>query len=186
MPLSSETDEIVRAAAGDRAAIASLVRRHGPHVQALAARLLRDVSEAEDVTQDVFIRAWKVLPDWRPEAKFSTWLYRVTFNLSHDRLRKRRERTGEDLPDIADSSLGPEAQLDQIQRVKNVEAAIGRLPERQAAALLLCSVHGASQAEAAEALEISQEALESLLARARRGLKAMLAEPASAAGSEGP
>lgn len=142
----------------------------------LATRMLGDVAEAEDVTQETFLRAWKALPGWEPRAKFSTWLHRVALNLCYDRLRKRRELTMDELPERSDPGLTPAEALEQKQSVRAVEAAIGALPERQAAALTLCALQGHSQAEAAEIMDVSVEALESLLARARRGLRASLLE----------
>lgn len=138
--------------------------------------MLGDRAEAEDVTQEVFLRAWKALPGWEPRAKFSTWLHRVALNLCYDRLRKKREALPGELPEQADTGLGPAEAYDQAQRVGAIETAIRRLPERQGAALTLCALQGHSQAEAAEILEISVEALESLLARARRTLRAELLE----------
>ena len=173
---SSDLDQITRAAAGDRAALAALVHRHSAGILTLATRMLGDRAEAEDVTQETFIRAWKALPGWEPRAKFSTWLHRVALNLCYDRLRQRRPVTGETLPDRADPSMTPAEIFDQSQRVGRIEEEIARLPERQAAALVLCALQGHSQAEAASILDISEEALESLLARARRTLKARLLE----------
>lgn len=158
-----------------------LVNRYSPGVLTLATRMLGDRTEAEDVTQETFIRAWKALPDWEPRAKFSTWLHRVALNLCYDRLRKRREVLPDELPDRADPGLGPQDELDQRQRVKAVENAIAQLPERQAAALTLCALQGHSQSEAAEIMETSVEALESLLARARRTMKAQLLDGRSVA-----
>ena len=74
MAFSSDLDQITRAAAGERQAVSALVNRYSPGVLALATRMLGDRAEAEDVTQETFIRAWKALPDWEPRAKFSTWL----------------------------------------------------------------------------------------------------------------
>ncbi|KCZ52586.1 hypothetical protein HY29_04720 [Hyphomonas beringensis] len=176
MAFSSDLDQITRAAAGDPAAVSALVDRYSGGVLAVATRMLGDVQEAEDVTQETFLRAWKALPDWQPRAKFSTWLHRVALNLCYDRLRKRREVTMEHLPERTDPALNPAEELEQKQRVRAVEAAIIALPERQAAALTLCALQGHSQAEAAEIMEVSVDALESLLARARRGLRASLME----------
>lgn len=175
MALTSDLDQITRAAAGDAAAIGALVYRYSPGVLTLATRMLGDRMEAEDVTQETFLRAWKALPGWEPRAKFSTWLHRVALNLCYDRLRKRCEiLLGDDTPDMADTAPGPQDAFDQAQRVKSVEAAIARLPERQCAALTLCALQGHSQTEAADIMSISVEALESLLARARRTLRAEL------------
>jgi len=104
----SEPDEIARAVAGDRNAQARLVDRHMPGVYALARRMLGSDEEAEDVTQDTFLRAWKALPAWQPRARLSTWLYRVALNRCYDRLRKRRERALEGLPEPVDP--GPRAE----------------------------------------------------------------------------
>lgn len=174
MAFTSDLDQITRAAAGDAAAVRGLVNRYSPGVLALAARMLGDRAEAEDVTQETFIRAWKALPSWEPRAKFSTWLHRVALNLCYDRLRKRREVLSDAIPEHADGALGPQDALDQAQRVKAVEDAISALPERQSAALTLCALQGHSQTEAAEIMEVSVEALESLLARARRTLRGQL------------
>lgn len=172
----SDLDQITRAAAGDRSAVAWLVDRHSPAILALATRMLGDRMEAEDVTQETFLRAWKALPGWEPRAKFSTWLHRVALNLCYDALRRRREALPGTLPEMTDPDLTPADRLLQTERVRAIETAIAALPERQAAALTLCALQGHSQAEAAEIMEISEEALESLLARARRSLKVMLAE----------
>jgi RNA polymerase sigma-70 factor, ECF subfamily len=177
---SSDLDQITRAAAGERQAVSALVNRYSPGVLALATRMLGDRGEAEDVTQETFIRAWKALPDWEPRAKFSTWLHRVALNLCYDRLRKRREATMAEPPEQVDMALRPDDALDQAERVKAVEAAIAALPERQAAALTLCALQDHSQSDAADIMEISVEALESLLARARRTLRAVLLERSEA------
>lgn len=181
MAFTSDLDQITRAAAGDAAAVRALVNRYSPGVLALATRMLGDSAEAEDVTQETFIRAWKALPGWEPRAKFSTWLHRVALNLCYDRLRKKREVLPDELPDRADPAPGPQDALDQSQRVRAVESAISSLPERQSAALTLCALQGHSQSEAAEIMEISVEALESLLARARRTLRAQLLDGRSVA-----
>ena len=128
------------------------------------------------LTQETFLRAWKALPGREPRAKFSTWLHRVALNLCYDILRKRRESLPGELPEMTDPELTPPERLLQTERVKAIETAIAALPERQAAALTLCALQGHSQLEAAEIMETSEEALESLLARARRSLRATLAE----------
>lgn len=176
MAFVSDLDQITRAAAGDPSAVAWLVDRYSPGVLGLATRMLGDRMEAEDVTQETFLRAWKALPTWEPRAKFSTWLHRVALNLCYDLLRKRRELLPGELPEMTDPELNPHDRMLQTERVQAIETAIAALPERQAAALTLCALQGHSQAEAADIMETSEEALESLLARARRSLKATLAE----------
>ena len=174
MTYQSETDLIASAARGNPRAAEALVNQHMPRLYALAFRMLRQQEEAEDVTQEAFIKAWKVLPDWEPRARLSTWLYRVTLNLCRDRLRKSRETIMAEPPEMVDTALRPEQALSAAQRVMAVETAISELPERQRAAITLCGLQEMSNIEAADILEISVDALESLLARARRGLKAAL------------
>src|SRR5210317_455884 len=131
---------------GDMAAARSLALRHLPRLVAQANRLLRDPAEAEDVAQEAMLRLWKVAPDWRRgEAKVSTWLYRVVANLCTDRLRKRRG-TG----------------LDSI-------------PEPQRVAVMLRHIDELPNPEIAEVMGLSVEAVESLTARGKRNLAAILA-----------
>lgn len=171
----TEAQEIARAAAGDKRAQSALVNRHMPRVYALAKRMVLDAQEAEDITQETFIRAWKAMPDWEPRARFSTWLHRVALNLCYDRLRKRRDVTGvDDLPERVDTGLKPDEALDQAQKVKAIERAIAELPERQRAAIALTAFDGVGNIEAAAVMDTSVEAMESLIGRARRALKAKL------------
>jgi len=118
------------------------------------------------------LRAWKALPKWKPDAKFSTWLHRVALNLCYDRLRKPSEALFAEPPEQADSAhKQPDAELQSAQTKHAVEMALRELPDRQRAALTLTALEGHSNKAAAELMEISIEALESLLARARRSLK---------------
>ncbi|MEL6259110.1 MAG: RNA polymerase sigma factor [Pseudomonadota bacterium] len=175
--MRTEAEEIALAAAGDRLAQSALVSRHMPAVYAVARRMLRDDAGAEDVTQEAFLRAWKALPNWEPKAKFSTWLHRVAMNLCYDRLRKKRESLpGDDLPDQVDTALRPDQALDNAQKGAAIDEAISALPDRQRAAVTLCLIDGETNISAAEILGISVEALESLLSRGRRTLRAQLAE----------
>ena len=173
--------ELVRnAGAGDARAAEALVRRHLPRMLGLARRMLHDPSEAEDVAQEVFLRVWREAPRWKPgAAKFETWMHRVALNLCYDRLRRRREKPDAEAGlNVADPSPGAsEAWLAQ-QRAAKVQAALAALPERQRAALVLVHFQEETNIAAAEALEVSVEALESLLARGRRALKAALVDVA--------
>lgn len=173
--------ELVRlAGAGDSRAAEALVRKHLPRMVGLARRMLGDAMEAEDVAQEVFLRVWKAAPDWRPgAAKFETWMHRVALNLCYDRLRRRREKTDPDAGmAVADPApLAPD-QILARQRAQQVQSAIAKLPERQRAAIALCHFQDLTNIEAAAALEISVEALESLLARGRRALKEALKDMA--------
>ena len=173
--------ELVRnAGAGDAQAASALVRKHLPRMVALARRMLNDAAEAEDVAQEVFLRVWREAPRWKPgAAKFETWMHRVALNQCYDRLRRRREKSdpdaGVDVPDAA--PLASDLWLAQ-QRTAKVGAALAQLPERQRSAIELVHFQELTNIAAAETLEISVEALESLLARGRRALKAALADVA--------
>jgi RNA polymerase sigma-70 factor (ECF subfamily) len=173
-----DVDLVRRTAAGDNRAAAALVARHLSRIAGLARRMLNDASEAEDVAQETFLRAWKAAASWREgEALFSTWLHRVATNLCLDRLRRRRELPTEDAgAALIDETPQGEARLAAAEKGAAVRAALDRLPERQRAAIVLCHFQELGNIEAAAALEISVEALESLLSRGRRALRASLAD----------
>lgn len=166
-----------RVAAGDAAAVRALVGRKLPRLLALAGRMLGDGPEAEDVAQDAFVRVWKQAPKWRPgEAKFDTWLHRVALNLCYDRLRRRRELSYAEPPERADEGPAPDRGLLALDTGRRVEAALAALPDRQRDAIVLCHYQELGNIEAAAVLEVSVEALESLLGRGRRALRAALAD----------
>ena len=168
---------LARAAAGDEAAFAQLVDRHLPRLHALAWRALGSGADAEDVAQETLLRAWRQLPSWQAgQARFSTWLQRVALNLVNDRLRARREQVPIDETELPASAPGPERGADDAQRARRVRRALQALPERQRDAMLLCHFEGLGNIEAAAALEVSVEALESLLSRARRALRLTLSD----------
>lgn len=138
--------------------------------------MLDDHGEAEDVCQDVFMRLWQQAPRWQTgRALLATWLYRVMLNACHDRLRKRRPQVALD-EQLRSDEAEPERVHKLVERQRQLRQALEQLPPRQREALALCHDAELSQIEAAAAMEISETALESLLARARRGLRAQLLE----------
>ncbi|WP_311733152.1 RNA polymerase sigma factor [Paraburkholderia fungorum] len=160
----------------DPAAVRSLVARKLPRLLALATRMLGDRMEAEDVAQEVFVRIWKQAPRWREgEAKVDTWVHRVALNLCYDRLRGRREVPDDDLPDEVDPAALPDATLEARAQDERVREALAALPARQREALVLNYYQEMSHIDAAALMGITVDALESLLARARRNLRAQLA-----------
>ena len=176
-------DELMRRAGrGDNAAFAALVARHLPRVTALATRISGSRSDAEEIVQEAFLRTWMKAPDWESQAslaggaRFTTWLTRVLVNLCIDRRRRPQPAPLEAAMDVA--STKPEG-LDVVARNETsarVLAALAQLPDRQRAALTLCHWDELSNIEAAEILDISVGALESLLVRARRSLRVALAD----------
>lgn len=176
MPDEFETQTIKRAASGDRLAMHTLVTSHSANIYALAFRMLTNAQDAEDITQDAFLRLWKILPKWKPDAKLSTWLHRVAINLCYDHLRKKRPVLFETPPEQIDETPRPDAQLQRSQTGLIVAHAISKLAPRQRAAITLTALEGHSNKMAADMMDIKLPALESLLARARRALKSELAE----------
>ena len=173
MALIADPDEelVRRVGQGDPAAIQAMVARKLPRMLALAQRMLGDAAEAEDVAQDAMLRAWKQAPRWTPgQAKFDTWLHRVGLNLCYDRLRRRRETPTATPPDRPDRGL---LAADVGLRV---DAALARLPDRQREAIVLCHYQELTNIEAAALMEVSVDALESLLSRGRRALRQALAD----------
>jgi len=176
---SDVTDEalLVAYGNGDAEAAAMLTMRLTPRVLGFAARMLGgDRAEAEDVAQEAMLRLWKVAPEWRQgEAKVTTWLYRVVKNLCTDRLRKRRGVDIDAIEEPADDAPGAVDGMIEADRAAALQAALNQLPERQRIAVTLRHLEGASNPEIAEVLEISVEAVESLTARGKRALTAILA-----------
>ena len=168
---------VVRAGRGDPAAVQALVGRKLPRITALAGRMLGDPAEAEDVAQETFLRAWKHAPSWTAgPARFDTWLHRVALNLCYDRLRRRRETPVAEPPEQVDAGPAPDRGLLAADVSKRVEAALQALPERQREAVALCHYQERGTIEAARVREVSVEALESLLSRGRRALRAALSD----------
>lgn len=171
---------IAAAAAGDEAAFNRLVRRHADRAHALAQRFLGSSSDADDVVQEAFWRAWKAAGRWRPgEAQFGTWLHRVVVNLCIDKERRaklRRFFSLDDAPEPEVEEVSAEGQLAASQDFRAVMADIRALPARQRAAILLSAEGERSNAEIARTLDVSEKAVESLLVRARRTLRLRLKE----------
>ena len=177
----TETDPdvelLARVARGEPLAAREMVARKLPRLLSLGQRLLGQRGEAEEVAQEAFVRVWKQAAHWEPgRARFETWLHRVALNLCYDRLRGRREEEPYDEArhESADPAPAPEQALQAAQRSERVAAALAALPARQREALVLQYYQGLSNGEAAALMDISVEALESLLARARRTLRARL------------
>jgi len=156
---------------GDKAAAAALTARLTPMVYRLSKRLLGNATEAEDVTQEAMLKLWKMAPDWRQgEAKVSTWLYRVTSNLCLDRLRKGKTAALDDIAEPVDETPGMDARLQGASRAEALESALQALPERQRQAVVLRHLEGLANPDIAGIMDLSIEAVESLIARGKRTL----------------
>jgi RNA polymerase sigma-70 factor (ECF subfamily) len=168
---------VARVAAGEAQAFRTLVDRHLPMVLGIARRMLRDDAEAEDVAQEALLRLWRNAAGLElGEGGVRPWLRRVASNLCIDRVRAQRNTSlGDALPEESE----PASQMTQLAERdlgRRVDMALKALPERQRLALTLFHYEGMSQIEVGKVMGISDEAVESLLARARRTLKSALKE----------
>ena len=170
-------DEVlmVRVGAGDAPAFQVLVHRHLQGMLNLARRMTSSASDAEEIAQEAFLRVWTTAPRWRPEgAAFRTWLYRIVVNLCLDRGRRKPFAPLDAAGDPSDPAPDALAQIERQETQRQIVDAIGALPDRQRAALVLSYYQGLSNQEAALVLGVSVSSLEALLVRARRNLRARL------------
>ena len=180
-----DAELLARFSKGDRAAALALTSRLAPVVFAQAFRMLGDRAEAEDVTQESLLRLWKAAPGWdATRAKITTWLYRVTSNLCIDRLRKSNRNSGDEVPEVADETPGIDRKLQAIARAQALQHALQTLPDRQRQAMILRHIEDLSNPEISDIMEISVEAVESLVSRGKRALASTLAPQKKALGLE--
>jgi RNA polymerase sigma-70 factor (ECF subfamily) len=173
---SASVDEALldRVRRGDRAAFSQLAARHYDAAYRVAYRMMGRAAECEDIIQDALIKLWTNPGQIRQGQALRAWLMRVVSNLAIDRLRRKPMLSAEDAPEPASDKVGPDTDALRHSVSTEIDAAIAALPERQRMALIFVYYEGLSNREAAAALELSVDALESLLARARRGLKQAL------------
>jgi len=175
-----EKELIQRSQAGDGEAFGVLVERYKGKVFSLAYGFTRDRAAADDLAQEVFIKAYLSLPRFQAKSEFGTWLYRVAVNHIKDFLRKNRERLKEiplqEAGDrvLASSDLGPEEQRLQEGRREIVQAALARLPEKYRVILTLRDMDGFSYEDISRILKLSPGTVDSRLHRARRKLREKL------------
>jgi len=166
----SDDDLMGRLRANDGEAFAELLSRHLGAIARFSYRMVGNAAEADDIAQETFLRLWRGRERWEPRAQVRTWLLRVARNLCIDRFRLREVVTDE-FPEMADERPTPAASLQAREVERIVQGALGGLPERQRAAIGLVYYERLSNIEAASVLDVSIDALESLLARGRRSLR---------------
>lgn len=166
---------LARVRAGDAAAFRELLGRHLGAIAALARRMLRDDAEAEDIAQETFLRLWRQAATLEiGEAGVRPWLRRVASNLCLDKVRGQgRTVVTDEVPEVPVAPTQLQALESRDTKVR-VDEALKKLPERQRLALTLFHYEGLSQIEIGRVMNISDEAVESLLGRARRQLKTEL------------
>jgi RNA polymerase sigma-70 factor (ECF subfamily) len=174
-PLADERALVERVRAGEPRAFEMLVRSHQHRVFGVAARMLGNAAEAEEVAQEVFLRVHRAIADFRGEAKLSTWLYAITSRLCLSRLgggERRVAREGEEaLTRLASGEADPAAALERSELEGALHRAIAELPEDRRVVVVLRDLEGLAYEEIAAALELPLGTVRSRLHRARMDLK---------------
>lgn len=177
MTNEEERAAIAAAKEGDRDAFARLVEHSFSDVYGLAVRLCGE-SDAPDVVQDAYVRAFRAIESFRGDAAFSTWMYRITANVSSTQLQRRRNRRTEPLDVVGEfadvRAEQPDAAAVSSDLRARADSAIAALPPRLRAVVVLRDVYDLSHVEIAEELGLSVSAAKVRLHRARRQLRASL------------
>jgi RNA polymerase sigma-70 factor, ECF subfamily len=176
--IGTASDAALLAAASrqDASAFAGLVARYEQQVFRVVWRLTSGHADAEDITQETFLRLWRNPGQLREAGALKGWLMRVASNLAMDRYRSKSMQELEQAEHVDDGKPSAEDEMAKNWTTKRIDTAIAALPDRQKLALTLVHFEQLGNIRAASAMEISVDALESLLARARRSLKLALAQ----------
>jgi RNA polymerase sigma-70 factor (ECF subfamily) len=169
-----ERELIRRAQGGDQAAFGRLIGRHGDRAYALALRILRSASDAEEVAQDALVRAWRALPRFRGDSAFSSWLYRIVARQAFDRAavlkgRRAREAGAEGIEDLPAGAAGPDPGA--RERAARMERLVAALPEVPRTVVTLYYYQDRSVAEVARILRMPENTVKTHLSRARAALR---------------
>ncbi len=184
----SDEQLMIRVKDADHKAFSVLVSRHTRMFYAAAYRMYPSQDEAEDIVQEAFLKLWQRPEIWKSDrnAKFTTWFYRIVTNLAIDHLRKKKNtKDSSELERITDDSASAHDVMEGDEQSRALEQAIQQLPERQKIALNLCFYEELSNKEAAEIMDIGVKALESLLMRAKSGLRDIIKRQQSVLSHEG-
>lgn len=181
-----QDNELIQAVIdGDQDAFAELVDRYQKPVYNLALRMVNQEQDALDLAQEAFVRAWRGLPGFRADARFSTWLYRLTSNLCIDFLRAQKNRRTVSMTveeereetqqwQVPDPAPGPEEQTIEREHARQIRNAMAKLTAQQRQILTLRSIHGLSYAEIGQIMELKEGTVKSRLARTREQLRRIL------------
>ena len=182
--METDLELMLRVTRGDEASFEELLRRHGAPLTNYFCRMLQDPGLAEDLAQEVFLRVYQARERYRPDARFTTWLYRIATNLALNAIRDRKgevpqsdEESSEGGPSatrLVDSRPNVEQQLLQSDRERLIRRAVEELPERQRAAVILHKYQDVDYQQIAKVLGVSESAVKSLLFRAYESLRTRL------------
>lgn len=179
----AEPKLLARATAGDRTAFTELVRRHQGRVRSLLLRLCADRTLADDLAQEVFLRAFRGLVGFQGRSAFGTWVYRIAYNVFlNNRARSHRHVALPEDYDVRAAAPDDAMSAGRADLRRDLEGAIDQLPERYRAVVVLYYVHEVSYPEIAEILDLPLGTVKTHLHRAKRMLRAAMS-PASAEGS---
>ena len=186
MAVDSDLELMARVSRGDTESFTVLLQRHRSPVLNYFVRMVRDRALAEDLTQEVFLRVYQARERYQPDARFTTWLYRIATNLA---LNALRDRKNEKLTETTDRQQGEEGgildrtpderptveqQMVESDRQRLIRDAIGDLPEKQRAAVILHKYQEVDYRQIASVLRVSESAVKSLLFRAYENLRVRL------------
>src|SRR5438045_7319741 len=171
----TDADLVARVLADDdQHAFGELVRQHQSSVRGLLRQLTRtDLALADDLAQEAFLRAYKNIRNFRGEARFSTWLYRIAYNCFREDARRRKELVGIDEEQLQ-TQHDPQAADPGLRH--DLMRALNLLPLNERSAILLCCQNGLSHDEAARVLDIPLGTVKTNVLRGREKLKRMLAD----------
>lgn len=181
-----ENELIQKAAQGDQDAFAQLLELHQNKVYGLTLRLVGSPEDAMELTQETFFNAWRGLPNFHADSKFSTWLYRLATNAAIDFLRREKRRKSlvsvplstDDDPDrvldIPDQRFTPQSQLERQELQEAVHRGLGQLSDEHRQVLVLRELNGLSYTEIAQVLDIEEGTVKSRIFRARLALRKIL------------
>jgi RNA polymerase sigma-70 factor (ECF subfamily) len=161
--------------AGRSEAFGTLIERYERAVYNLCLRTLRDAEEAKDASQEAFLKAFRAMRTFRPDAKFSTWIFSIAYHACCDRLNRRKRYSDSELPERADPGPGPDAVLERRDEAAELRAAIDALPEKYRAVVTLYHLQGHQYEEIARVLDLPMGTVKTHLFRAKEQLRRQLA-----------
>lgn len=173
---ASDADLLEASARRDQLAFAAIVSRYHAPVYRLAWRMMNGNADVEDVAQEAFVKLWLNPAQVRDGQALKAWLMRVAANLATDRLRRKPHADLDAIGEMADTGKRADGELAERAATRRVDEGIAKLPERQKLAVTLVYFESMTNIAAAAVMEISVDAIESLLSRARRSLKENLAD----------
>jgi len=176
-----EAESIKSILAGHTAEFTHLVKAYETSVFRIVMGFVHQKEDAEDITQEVFVKAFQSLDRFAGRSSFSTWLYRIAIHTSLNELKRRKRRTlwsmAADMLQLPSTNKNPEQALTDKTEQDEIRKAIDRLPEKQRMAFILSRYEELPQRDVALIMEISEGAVEQLLLRARDNLKKTLQHP---------